>query len=128
MTTIVGIFDNVRDLDQAVRRLARAGFEDTVYDEAIIAGETREIGLVLRLATLRQRFGQHAEPNLSRKPDLHTIVRAFRAHLAEYRLPKEVIKAYATTFVHNGEFISLEPIPSMPSKSWRSCESAAPPG
>ena len=34
MTTTVGIFDNARDLDKAVERLARAGFEDTVYDEA----------------------------------------------------------------------------------------------
>ena len=36
MTTIVGIFDNERDLDKAVGELARAGFEDTVYDEAIV--------------------------------------------------------------------------------------------
>ena len=34
MTTVVAIFDNARDVDQAVTRLARAGFEDTVYDRA----------------------------------------------------------------------------------------------
>ena len=39
MTTIVGIFDNARDLDKAVERLSRAGFEDTVYDEAIVSEE-----------------------------------------------------------------------------------------
>jgi hypothetical protein len=46
MTTIVAIFDNARDVDQAVTRLARAGFEDTVFDEGIIAGEAHSLGLV----------------------------------------------------------------------------------
>jgi hypothetical protein len=46
MTTVVAIFDNARDVDQAVTRLARAGFNDTVYDEGIIAGEGRSLGLV----------------------------------------------------------------------------------
>ena len=39
MATIVGIFDSARDLDKAVERPARAGFEDTIYDESIVAGE-----------------------------------------------------------------------------------------
>jgi hypothetical protein len=39
MTTIVGIFDKARDLDEAVERLAEAGIEDTVFDEAIVAEE-----------------------------------------------------------------------------------------
>jgi hypothetical protein len=46
MTTIVAIFDNARDVDQAVTRLARAGFEDTVFDEGILAGEAHSLGLV----------------------------------------------------------------------------------
>lgn len=33
---------------------------------------------------------------------------AFKAHLADYRLPDEVIEAYATTFSHNGEFLLLK--------------------
>ena len=37
MTTIIGIFDNARDLDKAVNKLARAGFDETVYDESIVA-------------------------------------------------------------------------------------------
>jgi fructose-1,6-bisphosphatase/inositol monophosphatase family enzyme len=37
--TIVGIFDNDRDLDKAVERLARARFEHTVYNEAIVGEE-----------------------------------------------------------------------------------------
>jgi hypothetical protein len=40
MTTTVGIFDNMRDLERAVEQLANAGIEDTVYDEAILAQET----------------------------------------------------------------------------------------
>ena len=44
MTTIVGIFDNARDLDKAIGRLARAGFEDSVYEEAIVAGEPGNFG------------------------------------------------------------------------------------
>ena len=44
MTTIVGIFDNARDLDQAVERLAEAGIEDTVFDETIVAGEAGNVG------------------------------------------------------------------------------------
>ena len=44
MTTVVGIFDNARDLDHAIDRLARDGFQDTVYDEAIVEGEPANTG------------------------------------------------------------------------------------
>ena len=47
MTTIVGIFDYERDLDKSVGRLAHAGFEYTVYDEAIVAGEPGNFGSVV---------------------------------------------------------------------------------
>ncbi len=46
ITTIVGIFDNGRDMDQAVERLAAAGFDDTVYDEAIVAEEPGKLATV----------------------------------------------------------------------------------
>jgi hypothetical protein len=49
-----------------------------------------------------------AQPASPPKPDHDTVVRAFRAHLADYHLPKEVIKAYATTFFHGGEFILVK--------------------
>ena len=39
MTTTIGIFDSAVDLDKAVERLARAGFEDIVYNEAIVGEE-----------------------------------------------------------------------------------------
>ena len=79
MTTIVGIFDNTHDLDKAVGRLARAGFEDTVYDEAIVAGEALNVGPPV--------FAPGSAP----------VVSSFWP----------------------------EPTTSAPSKSWRSCESAA---
>jgi hypothetical protein len=109
MTTIVGIFDNARDLDKAVERLARAGFEDTVYDEAIVAEEPSNAGSVVFAPGYAPPIvWGSAEPNLNPKPDRHArhaIVQAFKAHLADYRLPNDVIEAYATTFYHNGESI-----------------------
>ena len=42
-SVIVGIFDNAQDLDQADERLAAAGFEGTVYDEAIVAEEPSNV-------------------------------------------------------------------------------------
>jgi hypothetical protein len=79
MTTIVGIFDNARNLDRAVEQLARAGFEDTVYDVAIVAGETVNsggpVGLCARLCSggglgqCRTRFAISAGP-ARRCPDI----------------------------------------------------------
>ena len=109
MTTIVGIFDNARDLDKAVERLARAGFEDTVYDEAIVAEEPSNAGpMVFAPGYAPAMVWGSAEPTLKPKPDRHArhaIVEAFKAHLADYHLPNDVIAAYATTFFHNGEFV-----------------------
>jgi hypothetical protein len=41
MTTVVAIFDNSRDVDRAVTRLARAELEDEFYGEGIIAAEAK---------------------------------------------------------------------------------------
>jgi len=95
MITIVGIFDSARDLDEAVERLAAAGFEDTVYDEAIVAEEP---GILGPGAVEARGLGKV-------EPDLLTVVRAFKAHLADYHLPDDVIEAYATTFYHKGKFV-----------------------
>ena len=109
MTTTVGIFDNARDLDKAIERLARAGFEDTVYDEGIVAGEAVNVGpAVFAPGYAPAVVWGDAQPASPPKPDHDTVVRAFRAHLADYHLPKEVIKAYATTFFHGGEFILVK--------------------
>jgi hypothetical protein len=108
--TIVGIFDNTRDLDKAIERLARAGFQHTVYDEAIVGEEPGGGGPAVFAPGYGPpaAWGSSAEPELRPKPDRHArhaIVKAFRAHLADYGLPAEVIEAYTVTFYHSGEFI-----------------------
>ena len=103
MTTILGIFDNARDLDEAVERPAEAGIEDTVFDEAIVAEEAGTVGPALGVGIVK--------PDLLPKPDRHTSVQAFRAHLADYRLPDEVIEGYATTFFNKGKFVLVRTDP-----------------
>jgi len=79
MTTIIGIFDNARDLDKAVGRLARAGFEDTVYDEAIVAGEALNVGPpVFASGSAPAVVWGSAEPALPPKPGHQAIARAFK--------------------------------------------------
>ena len=113
MTTIVGIFDNARDLDKAIERLARAGFQDTVYDEAIVGEEPSGGGPVVFAPGYGPpaAWGSSAEPESRPKPGQHAqhaIVKAFKAHLADYDLPADVIQAYAITFYHNGKFILVK--------------------
>jgi hypothetical protein len=106
MTTIVGLFDNERDLDKAVDRLARAGFEDTVYDESIVAEEVGSIGPIFTPGTAPVTvWGSSAKPAVPRKPDRQAVVRAFKAHLADYHLPSDVIDGYVTAFHGNVEFV-----------------------
>ena len=104
--TIVGIFDNDRDLDKAVERLARAGFEYAVYNEAILAEAAINVGPPVFASGVGPAvvWGS-AESALPSRPDHETIVRAFKAQLAHCKLPNEEIEAYATTFSHNGEFV-----------------------
>jgi hypothetical protein len=103
MTIIIGIFDTARDLDKAVERLARAGFEDTVYDEAIVAEEAGNGGpLVFAPGYAPAMVWGSAKPTFRPKPDRHSVVRAFKTHLAAHHLPDDVIQSYATTFQHNG--------------------------
>ncbi|MDQ2695613.1 MAG: hypothetical protein M3Z21_09615 [Pseudomonadota bacterium] len=106
MTTIVGIFDNARDLDQAIERLADAGFADTVYDEDIVAREAGNVGPIIAPGSGSMHGMGIAEPeDVPSRPDRHAVVRAFKAHLADYRLPDELIQSYATTFYHEGKFV-----------------------
>ena len=102
----VGIFDNVQDLERAVERLAAAGFEDTLYDEAIVAldaGNVAPVAPVPMDPVLAP--GVVAEVSSSVERDLPTIVRAFKSHLADYHLPDQVIESYATTFYHEGKVV-----------------------
>jgi len=95
-------------MDRAVERLAAAGFDDTVYDEAIVKEEPGSVDPAI--PTLAPRSSPEVvlgsdEPNLLPKRDKQTIVRAFKSQLADYHLPNEVIEAYATTFYHGGKFV-----------------------
>jgi hypothetical protein len=106
-SVIVGIFDNAQDLDRAVERLAAAGFEGTVCDEAILAEEPGNVGPVAPVPV-----GPVLAPGVIRgeglssvEPDLPTIVRAFKSHLADWHLPDDVVEAYATAFYHKGKFV-----------------------
>jgi hypothetical protein len=108
MTTIVAIFDNARDVDQAVTRLARAGFEDTVFDEGIIAEEAHSLGLVFASGFGPPEVWGTPETPSRRKPDHQTIIQAFKSHLSDYHLPDEIIEAYAMTFSHSGEFLLVK--------------------
>ena len=112
MTTIVGLFDNERDLDKAVDRLARAGFEDTVYDESIVAEEVGSIGPIFAPGAAPVTvWGSIAEPAVPRKLDRQAVVRAFKAHLADYHLPGDIINAYVTAFHGNVEFVLVRTDP-----------------
>jgi hypothetical protein len=106
MTTIVGIFDKSRDLDEAIERLAEAGIEDTVFDEAIVAGEAGNAGSALGPGSAAGIIVKSPP-----KPDRHAVIRAFKAHLADYHLPGDVIDGYATTFYHKGKFVLVRTDP-----------------
>ena len=110
MTTIVGIFDDAWNVEKAVEQLAAAGFEDTVYDEAIVAEQPGSAGAIPFRApgsAPEKVLGSDA-PNLLAKPDRHTIVQAFKAQLGHYNLSHDVIGGYATAFLHNGKFILVK--------------------
>lgn len=104
--TIVGIFDNARYLDKAIERLSRAGFEDTVFDEAILGEQAINVGPpVFASGSAPPVVWDSAEAALPSRPDRDTIVHAFKAHLAHCHLPHDVIEGYATTFSHDGELV-----------------------
>ena len=108
MTTVIGVFDNARDLDRAVGKLARAGFEETVYDEGIVSEEAGSGGtIVFAPGYAPAMVWGSAEPTFRTKPDPNAVVRAFKAHLADYDLTDEVIQGYAITF-HHSEFLLVK--------------------
>jgi hypothetical protein len=109
----VGIFDNAQDVERAVERLAAAGFEDTVFDEEIVAQEPANVAPVgpVPVGPVLAPGVASAEASGSVEPDLPTIVRAFKSHLADYHLPDEVIEADATTFYHKGKFVLVRTHP-----------------
>jgi hypothetical protein len=113
MTTIVGIFDDAWNVEKAIEQLAAAGFEDTVFDEAIVAEQPGSAGAIPFRApgsAPERALGENA-PNLISKPDRRTIVEAFKAQLGRYNLSHDVINGYATAFIHDGKFIFVQTEP-----------------
>ena len=89
MTIVVGIFDNPKDLDETILKLASQGFEDTVLDQSIVA---QEMG-VSRLGA------EHRD----------ALLASFKKHLLkDYHVPAEITKGYATSFFHDGKFVVVK--------------------
>ncbi len=89
MTIVVGIFDNPQNLNDAILKLADQGFEDTVFDESIVA---QEMGV--------SRLGPEHKNDL---------VKVFKKHmLKDYHVPKEALNAYAASFYHDGKFVVVK--------------------
>jgi TRAP-type C4-dicarboxylate transport system substrate-binding protein len=112
MTTIVGIFDDAADLEKAVERLSRADFENTVYDQTIVAQEFREVSAARPAlapgSAPEVALGSDA-PNLLPKQDRAAIVQAFKDRLErQHHLSSTEIDAYASTFLHDGKFVVVE--------------------
>jgi hypothetical protein len=109
MTTVVAIFDAAEQVEDAVNRLATAGFDTAVVDETSLAqepGSVDPVGAAVVPGAAAEIVAGRDEPNLIPKRDKNALDRAFRARLDEdYGLPDDVIEAYATTFAHSGRFV-----------------------
>ena len=86
MTTVIGIFDNSPALEKAVTELSQRGFDEKVFDQNALAQESGGAGLVFTPA----------------------IRRLFYEHLADYRLPEEIIESYVNSFAHGGKFVVIK--------------------
>ena len=102
-SVVVGIFDNSQDLERADKRLAAAGFEGAVYEEAVGAEESCDVNPVAVGPVLAPTVVSTDESG-SGKSEVPGVD-VFRSHLADCRLPNEVIDAYATAFGHHGRFL-----------------------
>jgi hypothetical protein len=107
-SVIIGIFDDSQDLNRADQQLAAAGFEGTVYDEAVEAEESCvnpvPVGPVLAPGVVPTEGAGSVESDLP-------AIRALKSHLADCHLPDDVIDAYATAFYHKGKFIVVRTEP-----------------
>jgi len=105
MNVVVGIFDQERDLENAIRRLAEHGFDETVFDQSIIAQET---GVnVLPTGTFAGSIaGQVGTFGVQTGHDQAANTKLFKDHLKDdFHLPAEVVESYATSFMHDAKFV-----------------------
>ena len=108
MSIIVGIFDNELDLDRAVNQLADEGFQETVFDQGILAQEVRGDEAFL----FAPGTGAHGRIGKLTPENREATVRAFKSHLEDdFHLPARVIEGYAHTFYHGGEFVIVKAAP-----------------
>ena len=107
MTTLVGIFDSGEDLDAVAKRLAAAGFDAAILDEAILAQEPSAdpaLPALVPPGAAPELAGGTEEPSFPRR-DKQSVLRDFKTRLTEdYRLSDDVIEPYATTLAHGGKF------------------------
>jgi hypothetical protein len=108
-SVVVGIFDNSPDLECADKRLAEAGFEGAVYDEAIGAEESCDVNPVAVGPVLAP--GVMATDESGGRESEVPGIDVFRSHLADCHLPNEVIDGYATAFAHRGRFLVVRTEP-----------------
>ena len=105
---VVGIFDDDRNFDRAVERLAAEGFEDSVFDQATVSegpgnsGPTPVGPVLVAGAVPVQAIG---------KRDLSRATRSFRSRLADYDLPETEVETYAREFERSAKFILVTPDP-----------------
>ena len=112
-SVIVGIFDNAQDLDQADERLAAAGFEAKVYDEATVANEPDNLDPVgpAPVGAVLVPGAVPPEDSGGVESDLPMMVRAFKSDLVDYHLPDDVIEVYAAVLSHKGKLILVRAEP-----------------
>jgi hypothetical protein len=108
MTTVVGIFDDAGNMDQAVEQLAAAKLDCTVYDESTAAAESGTVGeirSVLPPGAAPAKGATNDVTSMPTAPDQHTQAEDFKATLEDFGLSTEVREAYARTFRHKGKFV-----------------------
>jgi len=103
MNVVVGIFDDERYMDNAIRQLAEHGFEDTVFDQQIIDQEgVGGLPPVLPTSGVPPTLITTAK-SIPRKEQ------AFKAHLKdEFNLPAKVIDSYVASFLHEAKFVIVK--------------------
>lgn len=108
MNVVVGIFDDESDLDNAIRRLAERGFEDTVYDQSIVDQEIDD-GVPMLVPATSSTPGEIGTFGGHMGHDRAANARLFKAHLEdEFHLSSKLAESYATTFFHDGKFVIVK--------------------
>ena len=111
MSVVVGIFDDESDLDNAIRRLAERGFEDTVFDLSIVDQEIDD-GVPMVVPATSSTPGEVGTFGGHMGHDRAANARIFKAHLEdEFDLPAKVAESYATyatSFFHDGKFVIVK--------------------